>query len=65
MENYIRYKRVKKEIKDDQFIIQLFLNEFVSEGMDIIFYHEEIMRANTDYLIITIVAGRKQTQVEY
>jgi hypothetical protein len=64
MENYIRYKRVKKEILDRSDTIQEFLNEFVVEGMDIIFYHEEIMRANTDYLIITIVAGKRQSKLE-
>jgi len=62
MENYIRYKRVVREMEINPENIQNFLNEFVVEGMDIIYYNEEINRANNKYMTITIVAGKRQTK---
>lgn len=71
-EKYIKYKRfVEDFIMDDYFEknLQTFFDTLITDGFEIIYYHEEIksiirqkglndITENT--LVITIVAGKKQ-----
>ena len=60
MEKYIKYKRFVKELNGDE-NIQLFLDEISSGGWDILSYDEKIKDTST--MVITIVAGKKQSTV--
>ena len=60
MEKYIKYKRFIKELNGDE-NIQLFLDEISSGGWDILSYDEKIKDTST--MVITIVAGKKQSTV--
>lgn len=60
MEKFIKYKRFIKELNSDE-EIQIFLDEISSGGWDIITYNETIKDTST--IIITIVAGKKQSNV--
>jgi len=61
MENYIRYKRIVKDIAQPAKEIQEFFNELTAEGWEIIYYDERIKDMTT--LTITVVVGKRQSNV--
>jgi len=60
MEKYIKYKRFTRELNGDE-EIQKFLDEISSGGWDMISYTESIK--NTKTMVITIIAGKKQSVI--
>lgn len=60
MEKYIKYKRFSKDVIDDK-EIQLYFDDLVQGGWNIIHYEEKIKDLKT--LTLTVIVGKKQSNI--
>lgn len=70
MEKYIKYKRIVKNIYENnknEFDTQDFFDKLITDGWDIIYYNENEKKSNhpdlTSSLKITVVVGKKQNNI--
>lgn len=61
MEKYIKYKRISKEVNSNT--LETLFDELISGGWEIIYYDEDYKTKNLAMFNVTIVAGKKQSNV--
>lgn len=65
MEKYIKYKRIETTIINNNDEIQLFFDDLIVNGWEIINYFEKIITSTdtTMYINIIVLVGKKQSNV--